>query len=118
MLHNTNFEMEDPADNRLAHWRAPETGNRLDCETGVLLCRKLLPIFESATNWQELHQMLEHDGFGLGFRAGRLMLTDISNGDYICSCRFLGSPLKTLSDKFGKPRARQQTQCGNGKLVG
>lgn len=120
MLYNSNFENGERAHgaDSIAHWRAPASGNRLDCETGVLLRRKLAPIFKSATSWADLRSQLADASFALAFRAGRLMLTDINGQTYICSCKFLGWPLKDLSTRLGKPRARQQSQCGSGKIVG
>jgi len=73
---------------------------------------------ETAETWGALHTALAENGFALGFRSGRLMLTDSTTKTYICSCRFLGAPLQVLSDRLGKPKARVETQCGQGRLVG
>lgn len=106
------------AGQNLSHWRAPETGNRLDCETGILLRRTLALVFTNASCWQTLQSKLNERGFGLGFRDGRLMLTDINNETFICSCRFLGWPLPDLVSRFGKIRARTETHSNRARIVG
>jgi hypothetical protein len=101
----------------LAHWRAPSTGNRLDCETGILLRRTLHSEFETASCWASLQDGLKSRGFALGFREGRLMLTDINAEQFICSCRFLGWPLADLAARFGKLRARADTGTERGQII-
>ncbi|WP_417524376.1 hypothetical protein [Marinovum sp.] len=85
-------------------WRGSESSNRLDCETGVLLRAMLAPVFQQATSWANLRRKLASKGFGLGFYQGRLVLTDRNSGERICSCKFLGHPLRALSQRLGRAK--------------
>lgn len=85
-------------------WRGPESSNRLDCETGVLLRAMLAPVFQQATSWAALSRRLARKGFGLGFHQGRLVLTDRQSGERICSCKYLGHPLRALSARLGRAK--------------
>jgi hypothetical protein len=121
MLHHPELDQDATAvhsGQNLAHWRAPSSGNRLDCETGILLRRTLHSDFETSTCWTTLQSSLKDRGFGLGFREGRLMLTDINAEQFICSCRFLGWPLVDLAARFGKLRARSNPGTALGQIVG
>lgn len=109
MLHQAEIDQvgrEVHPGQSLSHWRAAQSGNRLDCETGILLRRTLRTEFDDASCWSSLLKNLKSRGFGLAFRDGRLMLTDVNAEQCICSCRFLGWPLPDLAARFGKLRAR------------
>ena len=84
-------------------WRNGDTGNRLDCETAVLLRTCLKPIFEQATSWPDLIAALNSKEFSLAIRGGRLVLTDLASGSRICTTRFLGVPLADLARRLGRP---------------
>ncbi|WP_323766094.1 hypothetical protein [Marinovum sp.] len=99
-------------------WRGPESSNRLDCETGVLLRATLSPVFQQATSWTALRRKLARKGFGLGFHQGRLVLTDRQSGERICSCKYLGHPLRALSDRLGRAKVLASTDGrGRGTLL-
>ena len=85
-------------------WRGPESSNRLDCETGVLLRAMLAPVFQQATSWGNLSRKLARKGFGLVFHQGPLVLTDMDSGERICSCKYLGHPLRALSLRLGRAK--------------
>jgi len=87
-------------------WSENRDGNRLDCETAVLLRRVLSPIFDTATSWAQLRRALRSEGYDFVFDDGRLILVETLRGEKICSCRFLGYPLASLVARFGKLRAR------------
>jgi len=87
-------------------WTETRRGNRLDCETAVLLRRVLGPIFEGATTWEMLRRDLRSEGYDFVFEEGRLVLIETLRGSKICSCRFLGYPLGSLVARFGKLRTR------------
>ena len=97
-------------------WRNGDTGNRLDCETAVLLRTYIRPVFDRVSSWTELLDELSLKGFGLGFRNGRLMLTDLSTGEKICTGRFLGVPLADLAARFGRPCVKP-TGGSSGTLI-
>ncbi|MGY3438672.1 MULTISPECIES: hypothetical protein [unclassified Marinovum] len=99
-------------------WRGPQASNRLDCETGVLLRTLLEPVFQQATSWGNLRRKLSGKGFGLRFHDGRLVLTDKASDERICSCKFLGHSLQSLSTKLGRARVMASTQgMGRGTLL-
>ncbi|PWE33518.1 hypothetical protein DDZ14_04825 [Maritimibacter sp. 55A14] len=83
-------------------WRNGDTGNRLDCETAVLLRAHLRPILAGAESWADLLDGLHRRGFGLAFREGRLFLTDHDSSQSICTMRFLGMPLADLAARLGR----------------
>lgn len=102
MIHHQDFiAVSGPSQTR---WRGAQPSNRLDCETGVLLRSLLQPVFQQATSWANLRRKLARKGFGLGFHKGRLVLTDSDSGERICSCKFLGHPLQSLSRRLGRAR--------------
>ena len=94
-------------------WRGPEDSNRLDCETGVLLRMVLEPVFRQSTSWAGLRRRLAGKGFYLGFNLGRLVLNDRESGARICSCKFLGYPLATLTERLGQAKVAA-IRNGNG----
>lgn len=99
-------------------WRGPEDSNRLDCETGVLLRRFLEPVFRQSTSWAGLRRRLASRGFDLGFNMGRLVLNHRESGTRICSCKFLGYPLGTLTERLGRAKvAAIRGRTGHGLLL-
>ena len=99
-------------------WSGPESSNRLDCETGVLLRSLLAPVFQQSTSWASLRRRLAGKGFDLGFHMGRLVLTDRDTGNRICSCKFLGHPLKSLTERLGRVKVlAPKDGIGRGTLL-
>jgi len=87
-------------------WAEMRHGNRLDCETAVLLRQVVAPIFEQANSWQSLRARLRTEGYDIVFDGSRLILIETLRGTKICSCRFLGHPLPQLAARFGRLRVR------------
>lgn len=87
----------------LIAWKHAENDRNPDFEAGILLRSLVLPAFDNATSWHNLVDALDSIGFGLSIRQGRLSLIDGANGQRICTGRFLGMPLKELTERFGKP---------------
>lgn len=116
MLHHLEIIPERrPSQTR---WRGPRVSNRLDCETGVLLRALLQPVFQQATSWANLRRRLSRKGFGLGFHQGRLVLTDRDSGERICSCKFLGHPLQSLTSRLGRAKVlAARDGLGGGTLL-
>ncbi|MCH2163606.1 MAG: hypothetical protein MK098_02990 [Marinovum sp.] len=106
MLQVQEFQSDFDTIPQPTDWARARRGNRLDCETAVLLRRKLGPEFNASESWLDLASRLSSQGFALRFEADRLILVETLRGDKVCSCRFLGHPLAQLSARFGKLRAR------------
>ncbi|WP_226625985.1 hypothetical protein [Alloyangia pacifica] len=66
----------------------------------------VLPQIEAASSWADLVRRLGEKGFGLGFRAGRMILNRLDSGDEICTGRSLGAPLRALAARLGRPALR------------
>lgn len=78
----------------------------VDCETAVLLRASLRPIFDNATSWAGLAHSLEAKGLRLAIRRGRLVLTECGSEQRFCSARFLGTTLRELAARLGRPVVR------------
>lgn len=78
----------------------------LDCETAVLLRGWILPILDRASSWPALTEALAHKGYALAFRESRLCLTDMSSGEAVCTLRSLGTGLRELVTRLGRPAVR------------
>ena len=116
MLHQSETTTEGGLSQ--TRWRGAGVGNRLDCETGVLLRALLQPVFQQSTTWSNLRRHLARKGFGLGFHNGRLVLTDRDSGERICSCKFLGQPLRTLTSRLGRVKVlAARDGLGGGTLL-
>lgn len=100
----------------MAHQNHPNTGPagalsrgpipKPDFETAFTLRACLLPIFERSRTWAGLLTRLRRKGYGLAFRDGRLVLTDIATRKRVCSDRFLGQPIADLVRRLGRPTIR------------
>ncbi|MCC1494264.1 hypothetical protein J1C49_16715 [Cognatishimia sp. F0-27] len=77
----------------------------LDCETQMLLRRFLSPILETAPDWPALARALQAKGYGLGFRAGHLVILR-EQGEPLCTGRSLGVPLRSIAARIGRPALR------------
>ncbi|HBS49710.1 MAG TPA: hypothetical protein DEA05_06310 [Rhodobacteraceae bacterium] len=78
----------------------------LDCETAALYRAWLGPLFEGATDWDSLTARLGAHGYGLAIREGRLYLTRCETGRRFAPARMLGTSLRDLSARLGRPRLR------------
>ena len=75
----------------------------LDCETAALFRSVLCPVFDAAASWGDLIHRLAGKGYGLAIRDGRLVLLDMSTGARVCTARYLGTNLRELSARLGRP---------------
>lgn len=87
----------------------------LESETLALLRLFLAPIFERATDWDDLIAQLGARGFSLGFCTGRLVVID-DHGRAICTGRCLGVPLAELATRLGRPHIRADRTGRSGWL--
>ncbi|MGR3502306.1 hypothetical protein [Pseudaestuariivita sp.] len=85
------------------NWAGAQGVDTQSTEEAVALRSVLLPVFHAASDWPELQKKLAQKGFGLSFQKGRMVLTDIATGMAICTGRFLGTPLKEISARLGRP---------------
>ncbi|KNG93436.1 hypothetical protein ATO11_12795 [Pseudaestuariivita atlantica] len=76
----------------------------MNSEAAAALRSVVAPIFRTAGDWRELQKKLAAKGFGLTFRKGHMVLTDIATGVAICTGKFLGTPLKEMSARLGRPQ--------------
>lgn len=88
-----------------------------DCETAALLRGFLTPILEQARSWDELTRRLGAKGYGIAFRAGHLVLLRLDTGAAVCTGRFLGVPLRVLSDRLGRPHVKVHRGGLSGSLA-
>ncbi|WP_260349764.1 hypothetical protein [Alloyangia mangrovi] len=98
---------------------APDTmPGDLDSETAALLRMVVLPQIEAASSWGDLVMRLREKGFGLGFRAGRMILNRLDSGAEICTGRSLGAPLRGLAARLGRPALRLSRDGLSARLQG
>lgn len=88
---------------------SPPVAEGYDCETAALLRASLCPLFDRATAWQGLAQALARRGLGLAIRDGRLVVQDMASGQRICTARYLGTTLRDLSRRLGRPLIRARS---------
>ncbi|WP_136441947.1 hypothetical protein [Pacificoceanicola onchidii] len=86
-----------------------------DCETLSLLRSFLNPVFEQAETWQALRQVLASKGYGIAFSEGHLVLLD-GSGRAVCTGSTLGVPLRSLSERLGRPSVRASVDGHTGVL--
>ena len=99
--------------------RAPDTmPGDLDSESAALLRMVVLPQIEAASSWGDLVMRLREKGFGLGFRAGRMILNRLDSGAEICTGRSLGAPLRGLAARLGRPALRLSRDGLSARLQG
>lgn len=87
----------------------------LDCETLALLRRFLGPILVESHNWSEIAERLSAKGYGLAFREGHLVILN-EDGSPLCTGRALGTPLREISERIGRPCIRASTDGQRGEL--
>ncbi len=89
----------------------------IDSETACLLRSFMVPAINSARDWRDLHSTLERKGFTIAFRDGRLVFKSLDNGREICTGRFLGTPLRELAKRLGRPSIRAHVDGHTGSLA-
>ena len=78
----------------------------MDSESAALFRAWLCPLLERAESWVDLSERLRAKGYGLAIRRGRLVLVRCDCGEPLCSLRFLGTSLRELAGRFGRPMVR------------
>jgi len=78
----------------------------IDSESAALLRCWLQPLIARSSSWEALSAALARRGYALGFRDGRLCLTNRQDGTCICTMRFLGAGLTELVGRLGRPVVR------------
>lgn len=96
-----HFTQDSPAEPEAVF--APPRTSGFDCETAALLRASVGPFFERAQSWAALSADLNAHGYGLAIREGKLVLTDRTSGHRICTVRYLGSSLRELAARLGRP---------------
>lgn len=89
----------------------------IDSETACLLRSFMVPAINSARDWSDLHTRLQRKGFSVAFRDGRLVFKSLDNGKEVCTGQFLGTPLKELVKKLGRPCVRAHSDGHTGTLM-
>lgn len=89
----------------------------IDSETACLLRSFMVPAINSARDWADLRTTLERKGFTIAFRDGRLIFKSIDTGREICTGNFLGTPLRDLAKKLGRPCVRAHADGHTGSLM-
>lgn len=89
----------------------------LDSETACLLRSFMVPAINTAQDWRDLHAILERKGFSVAFRDGRLIFKSLDNGREICTGDFLGTPLRDLAKRLGRPSVRSSVDGHTGSLL-
>lgn len=87
----------------------------LDCETLALLRCFLGPILEHGRSWSEIAERLAAKGYGLTFREGHLVILT-EDGTALCTGRALGTPLRDISERIGRPSIRASVDGHRGGL--
>lgn len=81
----------------------PAATAELDCESAALFRASLSPLFDRAASWAALIEGLALRGYRLAIREARLVLIDTTSGRRVCSARYLGTNLRDLSGRLGRP---------------
>lgn len=92
-------------------------GLTLDCETAMLLRSFLLPAIEAAQSWADLADRLGRMGYDVTFRDGRLIFRRRDTGDEVCTGHALGTPLRDLSRRLGRPCIKAAPDGHTGRLT-
>ena len=88
----------------------------IDSETRVLLYSFLSPILETAESWSDLRAKLAAKGYDVTFRAGRMVLTRADSGVAVCTGRAMGTPLRSLAARIGRPCIKVNADGVSGDL--
>lgn len=78
----------------------------MDYETSAMMRSWIHPLVTQSTCWPSLTEALRRRGYTLGFRDGRLWLTDADSGDKVCTMRHMGSSMRDLASRLGRPAVR------------
>lgn len=80
----------------------------IDSESAALYRAWICPLLDRAESWVELADTLRSKGYALAIRQGRLVLVrcDCDCDEPLCSLRFLGTSLRELVARLGRPMVR------------
>ncbi len=93
------------------------TAEAIDSETASLLRSYMVPAIAAAKDWSDLDATLERKGFRIAFRDGRLVFKKLDDGTEVCTGGFLGTPLRDLVAKLGRPCVRANPDGHTGSLM-
>lgn len=97
------------ADPTAGPWSPEIDQPEMDCETAMLFRAWMRPLFDGAGDWTTLVRVLRDKGYVLAIRDGRLVLTQGDTGRRFCSVRFVGTNLRELSQRLGRPCVRARS---------
>lgn len=86
---------------------------QLDYETAAIMRGWLRPIVENAQGWPTLIEALAKRGYALAMRNGRLWLTEVETGRWVCTMRHMGSSMRELAGRLGRPAVRPMPGAPN-----
>jgi len=89
----------------------------LDCESAALLRASIRPIFNNATDWGMLSEILREKGYALRFREGQMCITDLQTDQRVCGLRFLGFEFQDLVHRMGRPVVVARGRDADGDLL-
>ena len=89
-----------------------------DSETVSLLRSFLCPILEQAKDWQNLRSTLTQRGYALAFREGHMVIVEADTNRVICTGQHIGTPLRSLVERFGRPIVVVHRGGASGELAG
>ena len=89
----------------------------LDSETACLMRSYMVPAIDAAQDWTDLNETLGRKGLEIGFRDGRLVFKRLDTGEEVCTGRFLGTPLRDLVRKLGRPCIKAHADGHTGSLL-
>lgn len=87
-------------------WQSEIDAPLIDSETAALIRAWMCPLIDDADSWSGLARCLAARGYALAIRSGRLVLLQRDTGTVLCSLRFMGTSLRELSKRFGRPMVR------------
>lgn len=80
----------------------------IDSESAATFRLCLMPVFDTAQSWADLHRTLRRKGYDLAFRLGHLVVLREGRDDPIFTGQGLGAPLRSLVARLGRPALRMQ----------
>lgn len=88
-----------------------------ESETLALLRGFLAPILETASSWEDLHNQLVAKDYGIAFRQGHLVILNGHTSEAICTGAMLGTPLREIARRIGKPAVKAHVGGRTGDLA-
>lgn len=90
----------------------------IDSETAALIRAWACPLVARAESWADLITRLGSRGYALAIRNGRLVLVRSDDGSALCSLRFLGTSLRDLAARLGRPMVKALPgSAGSGEFL-